>query len=70
MPKFAETPPVTIVQLDGFEFWHGSGRITVRNSANIYRMTSVLIGNLPPDADIDRIIEEMGKKVTTVQIGN
>ncbi|OGJ60548.1 hypothetical protein A3A67_01095 [Candidatus Peribacteria bacterium RIFCSPLOWO2_01_FULL_51_18] len=58
---------MTIVQSEGngYEFWHGSGRITVRNCNNIFRMTSVLVRNIQPDADVDKIIEAMGKKVTS-----
>jgi|GEM_PF-3102918 hypothetical protein len=66
MEKFSETPPGTIVNHNGYDFWHGSGRLTVRNSQNPNRMTSILLRTLPPDADIDTIIEKMGEEVTAV----
>ena len=47
-------------EVNGYAYWHGSGRLTVCDSSNAHHQTSRVLSRLPEDTDVQDVIARNG----------
>jgi|GEM_PF-5485419 len=50
-------------EVNGYAYWHGSGRLTVCDSSNAHHQTSRVLSRLPEDTDVQDVIRAMAQEI-------
>lgn len=50
-------------EVNGYAYWHGSGRLFVCDSSNTNHQTSRILSRLPKDTDVQDVLREMAQEI-------